>query len=758
MEKGQTPKKTVTHFFIYALTMLLLWEWLRPVPVITATGSIEVFVIFMFAAAVLVYFRPPAWAAVPIAGAGMLYGLHRIFGEGRFIADRGGGSTFRAFLTDFQQNAAMILSGNFADLTDFFRTFLLFLLLALLAYLMYFWVLHTRKVFFFLAATLIYITVLDTFTLVDASQAVVRIVVIGFFILALLHMLRVQEEERRIGRRRGTFISPAWMYTLIGVVTTAVAAGLFLPKPDDPQWNDPVPAMRTIVGSEALPGSGGGGTVRRVGYGENDDQLGGGFVQNEAPVFEAVTDRETYWRGESKDVYTGSGWQSDPEYIESDMVYGSGIDYRLFSETQEVESSSAEITMDEEADFDLAFYPGQPLDITDIQAEADDAALDEGEVQFYTDVIGGRLQAETMAGEDLRLDSYVTSYEDPVFDVNALRETGDNDPEEVTDRYLQLPDDLPERVGDLAEEITAEHDNRYDIAEAVEQYFNQNDFEYSTTDVPIPGDDEDYVDQFLFETQVGYCDNYSTAMAVMLRSLDIPTRWVKGFTSGEEVEELEDGRSVYEVRNGNAHSWVEVYFPDVGWVPFEPTQGFTNYAEFEEESPDIDVDVDGEEPDMEEPDMPDTPDSSDDLLEEGTDEEGTGGAADEEEEGSAGLFSMRGMLTALPILFLTAIAYSRQSFLQNQFFLIRYKMFGRDISFPAAYERLLWILRNEGLPRAEGETLREYARRVDLALSSQAMMKLTKAYEQVYYGGRPPQGEWEARSHDWEEIVKALNA
>ncbi|MBD4895172.1 hypothetical protein GUF81_05585, partial [Xanthomonas citri pv. citri] len=98
--------------------------------------------------------------------------------------------------------------------------------------------------------------------------------------------------------------------------------------------------------------------------------------------------------------------------------------------------------------------------------------------------------------------------------------------------------------------------------------------------VTIPKNDEDYVDQFLFETKMGYCDNFSSAMVVLLRSAGIPARWVKGYTSGEYKEAGNKNGSIYEVTNNNAHSWVEVYFPEQGWVTFEPTKGFTNPAQF----------------------------------------------------------------------------------------------------------------------------------------------------------------------------------
>ena len=61
--------------------------------------------------------------------------------------------------------------------------------------------------------------------------------------------------------------------------------------------------------------------------------------------------------------------------------------------------------------------------------------------------------------------------------------------------------------------------------------------------VAVPGENEDYVDQFLFDTKRGYCDNFSTSMAVLLRTLGIPTRWVKGYTGGEFLKYSEEDTS-----------------------------------------------------------------------------------------------------------------------------------------------------------------------------------------------------------------------
>ncbi len=134
----------------------------------------------------------------------------------------------------------------------------------------------------------------------------------------------------------------------------------------------------------------------------------------------------------------------------------------------------------------------------------------------------------------------------------------------ITERYLQLPDTVPQRVFDLAEEIAAGHDNPYDIARAVETYLR--DYKYNDQ-IPGPAPEQDAADYFLFEEKQGYCDYYATSMAVMLRHLGIPTRLAQGYATGE----YNPLSGSYQLLEKDAHTWVEVYFPTYGWIQFEPT-------------------------------------------------------------------------------------------------------------------------------------------------------------------------------------------
>jgi hypothetical protein len=131
---------------------------------------------------------------------------------------------------------------------------------------------------------------------------------------------------------------------------------------------------------------------------------------------------------------------------------------------------------------------------------------------------------------------------------------------------LALPDGVPDRVLALARDLTATELTPYDRALAIEDYLRG--FPY-TLDLPAPPVDQDVADYFLFDLQQGYCDYYATAMTVLARAAGLPARLVTGYVSGT----YEGTKARYVVTEGDAHSWVEIYFPGYGWIEFEPTAG-----------------------------------------------------------------------------------------------------------------------------------------------------------------------------------------
>ncbi len=167
---------------------------------------------------------------------------------------------------------------------------------------------------------------------------------------------------------------------------------------------------------------------------------------------------------------------------------------------------------------------------------------------------------------DLDADHPINRYEAqsqlPEVDSDELRLAVNTTPGDM-DRYLQLPL-LDVRISRLAEEITATAPSNYDKAVAVELYLSTH-FAY-TLELPssVP---RDPLAHFLFERKKGHCEYFASSMAVILRSLRIPSRIVTGFRGGE----YNDLTGQYVVRASDAHSWVEAYFPGSGWISFDPT-------------------------------------------------------------------------------------------------------------------------------------------------------------------------------------------
>ena len=138
-----------------------------------------------------------------------------------------------------------------------------------------------------------------------------------------------------------------------------------------------------------------------------------------------------------------------------------------------------------------------------------------------------------------------------------------NYPPEILNTYLQLPDLDPRIVG-LAREITSGLSTEHDRAVALENHLRTH-YGY-TLKLPATAP-RDPLANFLFERKQGHCEYFASAMAVMLRSVGIPSRVVNGFRGGE----FNDVSGKYLIRARDAHSWVEAYFPGQGWISFDPT-------------------------------------------------------------------------------------------------------------------------------------------------------------------------------------------
>ena len=152
----------------------------------------------------------------------------------------------------------------------------------------------------------------------------------------------------------------------------------------------------------------------------------------------------------------------------------------------------------------------------------------------------------------------------PPVNVEKLRAAPTKYPPEIASTYLQLPTPLDPRIPQYARQLTRGMKTPFDKAKAIETFL-RTQFSYTLNLTGKPG--EDPLVHFLFVARAGHCEYFATAMAVLLRTLGIPTREVNGFLPGEYNDLAGD----YIVRASDAHSWVEVYFPENGWQTFDPT-------------------------------------------------------------------------------------------------------------------------------------------------------------------------------------------
>ncbi|MFZ0480138.1 MAG: DUF3488 and transglutaminase-like domain-containing protein [Terriglobales bacterium] len=268
-------------------------------------------------------------------------------------------------------------------------------------------------------------------------------------------------------------------------------------------------------------------------------------IQNNTPI-----GYDLKWRGVALSVFDGKSWSNS---FSQTQVYPSadGI-YRLPAprdlpgpQTSSQRYVRYRVLM-EPIGTNVFFLASQPLSVT-------------GNYRLVTTDLGGSVYNLDV---DHPISRYDAESELPETNPQQLRVSSPTLPE-GTEEYLKLPP-LDIRIPQLAQQITASSASNYDRALAIEQYLRTH-YGY-TLQLPRTAP-RDPLANFLFERKQGHCEYFASSMAVMLRTLGVPSRIVTGFRTGE----FNDLTGQYVVRASNAHSWVEAYFPGSGWISFDPT-------------------------------------------------------------------------------------------------------------------------------------------------------------------------------------------
>jgi transglutaminase-like putative cysteine protease len=253
------------------------------------------------------------------------------------------------------------------------------------------------------------------------------------------------------------------------------------------------------------------------------------------------------WRGVALDQFTGKGWKKSAVAERSDRRESNTGFFKLGTTVD-----GSRVTMQ-------TFFV-EPVD-TPVLFGMPRVLAVQGSLPFVRVDSEGAVQTRAHDQERLVYKVYSDTSE-PGAD--ALR----TDPLEYqveSARYLEIPEDLDPRISNLATAIVGSRaSSRYDQARAIENYLRTN-YSYS---LQMTAGGPDPLSDFLFNVRAGHCEYYATAMAMMLRTKGIASRVVNGFLGGE----FNEAAGAYTVRQSDAHSWVEVYFPRTNsWVTFDPT-------------------------------------------------------------------------------------------------------------------------------------------------------------------------------------------
>ena len=257
-----------------------------------------------------------------------------------------------------------------------------------------------------------------------------------------------------------------------------------------------------------------------------------------------------YWRSKVYEVYNDGIWQ---EGVQKQVLLEPGEEIRQPS----VHPSELAVTYRVRAESPLGdyFIPGSLSRINN-PANLIFSPMENG----GRDVIAVEPENTVLSGNGYRVQVFLESSQ-----AEILSSSTSDFPQWVRSRYLQVPAELRPVIYPLALEITKGEDTDFEKALAVTEYLRSK-YQYSEI-LESPSDFQDRIEWFLFEGKEGFCNYFASAEVLLLRSIGIPARLAVGFSEGEVSA---DGLAST-IREKNRHAWPEVYFPEIGWVIFEPT-------------------------------------------------------------------------------------------------------------------------------------------------------------------------------------------
>ncbi len=395
-----------------------------------------------------------------------------------------------------------------------------------------------------------------------------RLAAVGFFMFVLLlFVARVYLlEQYETWREQRIFTSPEASFDLTNaaIVTAAIIilAAWVLPAQISSveaardawqRFTTPFDGIRERINDAlaSLRSSGGGGIAPQFGSTLN---LGRSVSNSPDLLFTAATPNLTvaryYWRGRAYDTYADGAWRNSQEYF---RAFDGRNNTELVIPNAE-KRSPGRFVFTMQQDRATLVAPAEPRWFSR-SAQLTYAPADKTGIDLLTATPTEVIRR----GETYEVQAGVIN---PT--IADLRAAGSDYPDWVRARYLQLPENFSPRIAALALQITAAWDAPYDKAFFITDYLRNNITYAETVETPPPATDP--LEWFLFETKSGFCNYYATSAVLMLRAAGVPARLAVGYAQGDRLQ-----TNLFAVRARHYHAWPEVYFPNIGWVEFEPT-------------------------------------------------------------------------------------------------------------------------------------------------------------------------------------------
>ncbi|NUU77816.1 transglutaminase TgpA family protein [Paenibacillus xylanilyticus] len=593
----------------------------------------------------------------------------------------------------------------------------------------------TRRILVFLGVNIVSMGILDSFTQIPLWIEVAWVMFAGMGWLVCQHFRNFQLHYPQGWKRLIRY--PYKILANIAIIfSLIIVASVNMPEVP-PTLTDPYTAWRNYTGSSTSQT--GDGTLdipssTESGYSREDNQLGGGFNFDYTPVMSVTTNERSYWRGETREEYTGTGWDDrrrvSTEYVELGQTLENEDAGNV--NTKEV---TQKVTMLNDNVYPILFGAYSISEVSSVNGENVSGRILWNANQAELHIVTDRQQPQFPK-------TYTVVSEAPVIVEDELRTKTFDDlyaSNPADDMYLQMPSRFPDRVTELAAEITASANTPYEKVALLQNYLQQN-FNYTNNPDLSRKVSSDFVEGFLFDIREGYCDYFSTALVMMARSEGIPARWVKGYAPGQMSlnSDMQAPRqpgaeieTTYTVTNADAHSWAEVYFGEYGWIPVEATPGF-------------DMPLLTEQPDVQPVDEPEEQPEEEPVVE----EEQT--PAPEEAASSVPAFVIWAAVAVLGLW--VAYMFWRNRF-SLRFWILRLRTGGPltpEQKVVAETDRWIRYAKRRGLNRSGDETLRESVNRWSQAKPAAAatLHELLAMFEQTRYSPAS------VTSDDWKAVYE----